>query len=43
MKVIVLPQQGLGDQIIMNGYINYLASNPDIESIVLIARSYQKN
>jgi hypothetical protein len=42
MKVVVLPHQGLGDQLIMNGYINYLASNPDIESIVLIARSYQK-
>ena len=42
MKVVVLPHQGLGDQLIMNGYINYLASNADIESINLIARSYQK-
>jgi hypothetical protein len=42
MKLVVLPHQGLGDQLIMNGYINYLASNPDIECIVLIARSYQK-
>jgi hypothetical protein len=42
MKVVVLPHQGLGDQLIMNGYINYLASNADIESIILIARSYQK-
>jgi hypothetical protein len=42
MKIIVLPHQGLGDQLVMNGYINYLASDPDIESITLIARSYQK-
>ena len=42
MKVIILPHQGLGDQLIMNGYVNYLASNPDIECIILIARSYQK-
>lgn len=42
MNIIVLPHQGLGDQLIINGYINHLLLNTDIEHITIIAKQYQE-
>jgi hypothetical protein len=43
MNIIILPHQGLGDQIIMNGYVNYLLLNNQVKNIIIIAKQYQKN
>jgi len=42
MNIIVLPHQGLGDQIIINGYINHLLLDESINNIILIAKIYQE-
>jgi len=42
MNILVFPHLGLGDQIIMNGYINFLLSNKNIKKITIIAKKYQE-
>jgi hypothetical protein len=42
MNILVFPHLGLGDQIIMNGYINFLLWNKNIKKITIIAKKYQE-
>ena len=43
VNIIVLPHQGLGDQIIMNGYVNHLLLNKNVNKVVLVAKEYQRD
>jgi hypothetical protein len=43
MNVIVFPHQGLGDQFVMNGYINYLILEYNVKNIILVAKEYQRD
>jgi hypothetical protein len=41
-NILILPHLGLGDQLIMNGYINYLFKVNNVDLIYLVCRSIHK-